>query len=314
MVGWRWPGNKPRGFEEIRDAPETSQTTPETSQKPPNILLWQRLLLGLNVIFFLVSIGGVVAYTLKLDDEEHPRDDVTWTVVLSGKMMETGQTCDSVGSRFCRSWDDRVFAIDADVQLNRDVKWYYIIIAIMFFQMAASFCYLQQPRISTPNSWRWFEYTLTSPLQIVFIAFTLLSCNVYVQILLGSLQFALMFFGDAIEWMLYDNESKTKHSKRVWWYFLCALIIHSVIWGILFKQLTLLISEFENVPGIVYAIVIIEFLCFTSFGVLLLVAIMNNANAKDGKVDWEQNDLRHYILSASSKNILDALFFGYIFM
>jgi len=148
---------------------------------------------------------------------------------------------------------------------------------------------------SGPDFWRWVEYALTSPLQIVLISSAFNARDNNFMLMLAGLQFALVLFGYSLELAIQDIISmKTKpekidlddappntlaQSKIVFaTYLIGTWILHYIIWSILFTKFALTsqtvsdcnltMEKYETPPPILF-ILISQFTTFTAFGVVL---------------------------------------------
>jgi len=185
---------------------------------------------------------------------------------------------------------------------------------------------------SGPDVWRWIEYALTSPLQIILISAVFNARENNLMILLASLQFALVMFGYSMETLLQEiveSDDRAKNTKKsldqtifVFTFYLCASWgFHALIWGILISKFS---SSSESaadcrddpsnllMPDAVWIIFISQIVAFTSFGVTLTVQsvyvfcnLSHLAKPENSGKMWKKVTWAYSILSVSAKLFLE---------
>lgn len=140
-----------------------------------------------------------------------------------------------------------------------------------------------------PDFWRWCEYAFTSPFQVLLIGLVMLIQDVYLLFALCGLQFALMWFGFAIEKQIHKLYKKPdKSGMKMWILLFCAWVCFVIIWGILFAQFAMLDKNMKQcveedkrgIPGEVKALVSLQFVSFFLFG------FVQTCQAIVSKYDW----------------------------
>lgn len=187
-----------------------------------------------------------------------------------------------------------------------------------------------------PDFFKWVEYALTSPLQIVIIASTFNIRDRSLLLLLGTLQGALTLLGDSIEIHLrklvrHRRKSVTGHSRKrshglklvymLW----SAWAVHGVIWFVLlerFQRQTDNLSDCgykAEMPYFVNFIVFGEFVLFSLFGVVPVVQAvfvfaevhLSSAPQKKDAARWGAAAQAYAVLSVSAKTLLE---FGFLML
>jgi len=185
---------------------------------------------------------------------------------------------------------------------------------------------------SGPDVWRWIEYSLTSPLQIILISSAFNARENNMMILLASLQFALVMFGytletllqEIIDWdSLYNNKQKSR-AQTIFvfcFYLVASWVFHALIWGILISKFS---SSAESaadcrddpsnllMPDAVWIILISQITAFTAFGLTLTVQsayVFWNLdflkNEENVEKMWKTATWAYSILSVSAKLFLE---------
>jgi len=195
----------------------------------------------------------------------------------------------------------------------------------------AGFKLKYQPE-SGPDVWRWIEYALTSPLQIILISAVFNARENNMMILLASLQFALVMFGysmetllqEIIEWQEYTKNSKKSRPQTIFVFFFylgASWGFHALIWGILISKFS---SSSESaadcrddpsnllMPDAVWIVFISQIVAFTSFGATLTLQSVYvfcnlqhlNTENNAGKM-WKTVTYAYSILSVTAKLFLE---------
>ena len=142
-----------------------------------------------------------------------------------------------------------------------------------------------------PDFWRWIEYALTAPLQIIIIAGSFYMRETVILTLMAALQGALVLLGYVIELEIQTlylcriaTSVKPQRSKSV---FLCecklvflllsSYVCHVIIWTILIVKFQIqgqALIDCKNpsrMPREIIIIIVLECLLFTMFGIVLTV-------------------------------------------
>jgi len=141
-----------------------------------------------------------------------------------------------------------------------------------------------------PDFWRWVEYALTAPLQIVLIASSFTIDDKSMLLLLGGLQGALMLLGYVIELQIDkvckgrrksdEDRRKRHHSVKLVYLLVSAWALHAVVWYVLVERLDRQKSNIsasgsvEKMPDIVNFIVFGQFVLFSLFGLTQTVQVV----------------------------------------
>jgi len=143
---------------------------------------------------------------------------------------------------------------------------------------------------SGPDLWRWIEYSVTSPLQIVLIAAAFNARENNFLLLIAALQFALVLFGYTLEVQLEeiiksraDNQIKSNKSQfqstfALLYYLGATFFFHILIWVVLISKYNVTSSSARDcadsktdVGPQTYIDIILwsQFVAFTAFGLVL---------------------------------------------
>ena len=141
-----------------------------------------------------------------------------------------------------------------------------------------------------PDFWRWVEYALTAPLQIVLIASSFTIDDKSMLLLLGGLQGALMLLGYVIELQIDkvckgkrksdENRRKRHHSVKLVYLLVSAWALHAVVWYALVERFDRQKNNIsacgyvEKMPDIVNFIVFGQFVLFSLFGLTQTVQVV----------------------------------------
>jgi hypothetical protein len=184
--------------------------------------------------------------------------------------------------------------------------WYFLFLVLFISSLFQTYRYVYANDYSEyfkyrpdtgPDFWRWVEYALTSPLQIVLISSAFNARDNNFLLMLAGLQFALVLFGYSLELAIQeiisirtssektslDNTPQNTYTQSIivfTTYLIATWILHCIIWSILFRKFALTsqtvtdcdltIEEFET-PRAILFLLISQFTTFTSFGVVLSV-------------------------------------------
>jgi len=186
-----------------------------------------------------------------------------------------------------------------------------------------------------PDFWRWVEYALTSPLQIIIIVGSVYLCETVLIALIAALQGALVLSGYAIEMeiqafytkkiTLWQSHAPRKvfQSKNVFliqsklvFLLLCAYLCHIIIWAILIMKFR--ISEQASIdcqnplvmPPEIIIIIVLECALFSMFGIVLTVQALKaifitQITPEYTHSQWANISTWYTVLSLSAKMILE---------
>jgi len=147
---------------------------------------------------------------------------------------------------------------------------------------------------SGPDLWRWIEYSLTSPLQIVLIAAVFNARENNFLLLIAALQLALVLFGYTLEVQLEEiiksnvvrtnksNKSNFQNTFALLYYLGASFFFHILIWVVLISKYNVTSSSVRDCAGPVmdagyqvYIDIILwsQFVAFTTFGIVLTVQV-----------------------------------------
>jgi hypothetical protein len=95
-----------------------------------------------------------------------------------------------------------------------------------------------------PDFWRWVEYALTAPLQIVIIASSFMLGDKAVLLVLGGLQGGLMLLGFSIEQSIRKvskhtnktNGRQRNYKGKLVYLLVSAWALHAIVWFVLFER------------------------------------------------------------------------------
>jgi len=187
-----------------------------------------------------------------------------------------------------------------------------------------------------PDFWRWIEYALTAPLQIVIIAGSFYLRETVVLTLMAALQGALVLFGYVIELEIQTlylcriaTSVKQQRSKRVFlsecklvFLLLSSYVFHVIIWTILIVkfhiqgQALLDCQNPSRMPPVIVVIIVLECLLFTMFGIVLTVQTMqaifrSTITTEYMQHTWNNVAVWYTALSLTAKLVLE---WGFIYL
>ena len=188
-----------------------------------------------------------------------------------------------------------------------------------------------------PDFWRWIEYALTSPLQIVIVASSFTVSDRSLLLALGTLQGALTLVGISIETELQevclqriddakgvDKRRQKSHVLKVLVLLWSAWAIHGAIWFMLFERLARQKNNLyecgyeQRMPRVVDFIVFSQFMLFSVFGVvpciqlgLLLTQVHRTADKNADPASWAWASRTYSVLSVTAKSLL---FIGFLML
>jgi len=190
-----------------------------------------------------------------------------------------------------------------------------------------------------PDFWRWVEYALTAPLQIVIIASSFMMDDKAVLLLLGGLQGGLMLLGYNIEMLIRKVHKhmrkplarKRNYKGKLIYLLLSAWGLHSIVWFVLFERFFRQKDNInacgltEDMPPAVTLIVYGEFVLFSLFGLVQTVQTLvvlfahphpaivepsdctscQNTHPKKDSKSWEVVSSCYAVLSVTAKSLLE---------
>jgi len=147
-----------------------------------------------------------------------------------------------------------------------------------------------------PDFWRWVEYAVTSPLQIIIIAGSFYMRETVMLTLIAVVQGALMLLGYVIELEIqglntikvvasyhHVTEQRKTHPRtftatcRLLFLLLCAYVCHGVVWGVLIMKFQMMVSASSDcrnpskMPPEIAILIALECFLFSVFGVVISV-------------------------------------------
>ena len=173
-----------------------------------------------------------------------------------------------------------------------------------------------------PHLGRWVEYMITSPFQIVFVALSFHVREVALLVCLFVMQGSMVLTG-------YTIEREIQHGLIImgapflgapFLIFSTSLVVHSVIWGVIYFQMLAernLLKDCtagvtaQNMTTALDMIFWSQFLLFTGFIVPLCLLLHNARQRKLTSDDWTLNASIHSILSVFTKSLLTIFFIYY---
>ena len=191
---------------------------------------------------------------------------------------------------------------------------------------------------SGPDFWRWLEYALTSPLQIIIIAASFYVRDEHTLLALGCVQGALVLLGYTLETQIetiytYKDEERTDlswtpqkksvHVAKMMLLLTSVYLFHAVVWYIVFEnyislqKATVDCDNPISMPGAIIYLVIAECVLFTLFGLVQTVQIICALCAQEfspqtTRDTWTTVSAWYSILSVVAKLILEFLFLNLI--
>lgn len=126
------------------------------------------------------------------------------------------------------------------------------------------------------NSMRWYEYAVTASIMIFVIALTSGTFDLYAQIFVVVCTFGLMMLGDVVEKCLIKNDKDSRSN----------VVVTTIIgWALMLTVFGVIVNSFANynnklkesgeagAPDFVYAIVIVMFVLYATFGFIQMYDI-----------------------------------------
>jgi len=186
-----------------------------------------------------------------------------------------------------------------------------------------------------PDFWRWVEYALTAPLQIIIILGSFYMRETVLLATMAGLQGALVLLGYTIELELHtvcmlklgawQQQYSMKNEMsvacflaqcKVVFLLLCAYICHAIIWAVLiakFQMQAEAIKDCQNpstMPPEIIIIIAVECVLFTLFGVVLTlqtchILLAKHLDAVTVQNLWNNASISYSILSISAKLVLE---------
>jgi len=237
-------------------------------------------------------------------------------------------------------------AVDTGRSYKPWVMLHWILVCSCLFQGArcVTFCEHDDARedilfqyvpSSGPDFWRWVEYALTSPLQIIIIAGSFYIRETSQLITLAGLQGVLVLLGYVIELEIqticlqkvaawhrqYEEKSRVTvgifvAQCRLTFLLLCSYVCHAIIWAILiskFQMQAAAIRDCQNpthMPDEIIIIIVLECVLFTLFGLVLTiqavqVSLASHLDAVMVQSSWTNVSGWYSVLSLSAKLVLE---------
>ena len=244
------------------------------------------------------------------------------------------------------TFDGTPIAIDTGRSYKPWVMLHWILLCSVLFQGARSLAYTEhddaRPDVlfqyvptSGPDFWRWVEYALTAPLQIIIILGSFYMREVVLMASMAGLQAALVLLGYAIELEMhtvcllkvaawhqpYTEKVGTSIACflaqcKVVFLLLGAYVFHCIIWAVLFSRFiaqSAASRDCQNpshMPPEILIIIIVEFVLFTAFGVVLTfqaayILLADHLDAPTVQVLWKNSSVWYSFLSISAKLALE---------
>ena len=133
------------------------------------------------------------------------------------------------------------------------------------------------------NSIRWFEYAVTATIMLLVIALSSRVFGVESLIFIAASSVGLMLLGDVVEKSLRRSVKGDGLGRRnaitctfIGWFLMLT------IFGVIFKNFGQAVStENSKVPGFVYAVVIVMFLLFATFGFIQIYDVVIRSKPKE---------------------------------
>jgi hypothetical protein len=146
-----------------------------------------------------------------------------------------------------------------------------------------------------PDFWRWMEYAITSPLQIILVASSFFMREINFLLLIACVQGALVVLGFLIELQIDKICDKKiangRHERsqctfifvdffKLYFTFASACFFHIVIWAVLFTkflaQADALIDcqNSSTMPPAILFVIIGQSICFSLFGLVVMLQIL----------------------------------------
>jgi len=200
--------------------------------------------------------------------------------------------------------------------------WYllqWVLTTSVLFQCARTTFPNYRPE-DGPDAWRWVEYALTSPLQIVIICSSFYMRELYFLFLIAGLQGALVTMGYGIELQIQlVCDTQLEHSRKqttcttctvildvvkLYLSFFAASIFHIIIWGVILCKFFAQDHAFTDcqdssgMPWFVRFIVIFECCLFTAFGLVMFVQILHFTTTSHQKTQQQHMSMWWYVALA----------------
>jgi len=283
--------------------------------------------------------------------------DYDFVMATNELRRQTARTCsaDPIDKDYTvyfndQEWDSKVYrgiplAIEGVWSFD---PWHLLTLVLTFsalFQIIRVCSPLYSPQ-DGPDAWRWIEYTVTAPLQIIIICSSFYMREMHFLMLIACLQAALVMLGYLIELqikMVCDTQHDIMRKNvvlrshetsifdelfldvvKLYVSFLVSVVCHVVIWWIILSKFFAQDQAFADcqdssgMPSFVRFIVIFEFILFTLFGCVALVQIVCVTALRPHKIQtianmWWTVTLCYSLLSVIAKGGLAYGFIGLMY-
>ncbi|KAL6080523.1 Heliorhodopsin [Balamuthia mandrillaris] len=157
------------------------------------------------------------------------------------------------------------------------------------------------------NHFRWLEYSLSASLMHVMIAQVSGVTDVHLLFAIFGLTAATMFYGALHEILNASRFGKdSKQVPRTWFAFVAGCVPHTFAWLVIVCYFFQAVSNAEEVPGFVWAIIFILFFTDALFAVALWLQWLEVWIWRD----YVGGELTFMLLSLTSKQLLAWINFG----
>ncbi len=152
------------------------------------------------------------------------------------------------------------------------------------------------------NQFRWYEYALSSSVMIVLISTLFGVYDFGTLLLIFFINASMNLFG-----LLMEKMNSGKEKKDISWLpFIFGTIAGIIPWIVIFSQM-LATPAIDQVPGFVWAIVVVYFITFNSFAINMVLQYLGVGKWKD----YLYGERAYIVLSLVGKSLLAWLvFFG----
>lgn len=255
--------------------------------------------LAAGVLHTLMGLGLTAWAATSFDNSINAVDTSLWTIGMR-PVNDASQHADVVGPQR--------FNVTVDKTTSSNTVM-LIILVILFVFITAIFHYTvyglrnitYKDMINSSNNWlRWVEYCITSTIMIVLISLSigLKDFGLFIMMIVSNM--VIMMMGHIVERLLVDDKQRSLSILAT----VAAWLLFAAIWGILTKTFVSLASR-GNMPKFVWAVYILMFIFFSSFGVVQLVQVAGGYNSKNYAVV----EISYVSLSFISKVLLALLLF-----
>ena len=262
----------------------------------------------------------------------------TATCSINGLVIETGYKLYYDDQK----WDDVFRGIlllyESGQSFDQAVLVAAVLVISCMFQLGRAFIPTYDLG-SGPDAWRWLEYAVTSPLQIIIIASALFQRDLHFLLIIANLQCALVVLGylldiicdikcqqsDAkMQMYLHDTDTFAYAVIKVWLIFIATCVFHVSIWWVVINKFleappTFTTCTHDNgAPPWLEFIVYGQCACFSLFGVVMLIHVLfvclaDLRTPTDVEHSWRVVTWLYSMISVVAKLLLEYGFVGLIF-